>query len=498
LPADADLSEISLAENVQREDMDPLDECMAFQRLVHGGKSIPDIAARFGYSENLIERRLALACLNPFVLDQYRAGKATLELLQAFTLTNDHAAQEHVWNQLPDWNRQAQSVRRLLSHRDIPASDAQVRYVTLSAYEAAGGATKRDLFADEEGNGVYVTDAELLTTLVTEKLQQAAARIEKDGWGWVDIRLETDYSTLGRYRHIQGEALPLTRKEQARRGALAKEHDALADQLDGNEEETEECQALYDRIESLEEEIRAIDSNTKYAYPDHVKQNAGVIVTLAEDGQPRYHYGLVRKEDEATLAKSSNDTHEPPPCDEEEGKKGSAYSAALVEALTAHKTAAIATELSRQPHTTLAATVYTLLLREFSVELDICSTQSALQISEQHTNLREAEDSAAGKALSERRQELLSILPRGSKLWPWCLEQTVETLLECLAGFSCCYQPECRTNEGRLLFRFAFGARECNRLRAAYGHNALVCAQYGEFLHAHIQNPYRRRAGGGR
>jgi ParB family chromosome partitioning protein len=158
-----------------------------------------------------------------------------------------------------------------------------------------------------------------------------------------------------------------------------------------------------------------------------------VIVTLAEDGQPRYHYGLVRKEDEATLAKSSNDTHEPPPCDEEEGKEGSAYSAALVEALTAHKTAAIATELSRQPHAALAATVYTLLLREFSVELDICSTQSALQISEQHTNLREAEDSAAGKALSERRQELLSILPRGSKLWPWCLEQTVETLLECLA-----------------------------------------------------------------
>jgi hypothetical protein len=39
--------------------------------------------------------RLALACLSPFVLDQYRAGKATLELLQAFTLTNDHAAQEH-------------------------------------------------------------------------------------------------------------------------------------------------------------------------------------------------------------------------------------------------------------------------------------------------------------------------------------------------------------------------------------------------------------------
>jgi ParB family chromosome partitioning protein len=48
--------------------MDALDECLAFQRLASKGKSIADIAAHFGYSEMLIERRLALARLSPVLV----------------------------------------------------------------------------------------------------------------------------------------------------------------------------------------------------------------------------------------------------------------------------------------------------------------------------------------------------------------------------------------------------------------------------------------------
>ena len=88
------------------------------------------------------------------LIEQYRKGTANLNLLQAFTLTTDHSLQEHAWNQLPEWNRNPGTVRRLLSEKEIPASDPQVRFVTLAAYEAAGGQTKRDLFADEDGNGV--------------------------------------------------------------------------------------------------------------------------------------------------------------------------------------------------------------------------------------------------------------------------------------------------------------------------------------------------------
>jgi ParB family chromosome partitioning protein len=59
-PKEADLPEISLTENVVRVSMNPVDELSAFQSLLEKGKSVTDIAARFGVSEAVVSRRLAL------------------------------------------------------------------------------------------------------------------------------------------------------------------------------------------------------------------------------------------------------------------------------------------------------------------------------------------------------------------------------------------------------------------------------------------------------
>lgn len=152
---DADLTEISLAENVQREPMHPADELEAFRQLIDRGKCVADVAARFGVTEAVVHRRLALARVSPALLQKYREGEMNLELLQAFTLTDDHGTQEQIWNELPSWDRNPHRVRSLLSKGDIPAGDKRVRFVGLSNYEAAGGAVKRDLFHDGE-QGVYI------------------------------------------------------------------------------------------------------------------------------------------------------------------------------------------------------------------------------------------------------------------------------------------------------------------------------------------------------
>jgi ParB family chromosome partitioning protein len=437
LPKDADPTEASLSENVQRESMEPLEECSIFERLVEKGHAVPDIAARFGYSEALVERRLALARLSPVILDYYRQGQATLELLQAFTLTSDHAAQERAWNQLPDWNRKPDAIRRLLSQTDIPASDPQVRFVTLAAYEAAGGRTKRDLFADEDGNGVYLVDADILNQLVTEKLQHAAQKAQKDGWKWVEIQPHTDFQALSKFRRLHGEPAPLPKKQEAKRAQLATELETLAPQLDGHEEETEECQRLYDRIGELEGEIELIDSRRPVAFSEATKQTAGVVLSLDENGEIQLHQGLMRKEDEAAL-RAQVQAQQIPAGDADVStattEEGPGYSAALVQSLTTVKTAAIAAELAQQPRIALATVVYTLLLREFGFELRDYRFRSALQLSMTAANLREVEDSAAGRKLSELRQELLVQLPSADDdLWAWTLEQSESTLLRCLA-----------------------------------------------------------------
>jgi ParB family chromosome partitioning protein len=109
--------------------MFPLDECASFQTLIENGKSIVDVAARFGYTEKTVQKRLARARLSPVLQDAFRAGSINLELLQAFTLTSDHQRQEQVWSNLPQWNRNPAHVRQLLSGGQIPATDSRARWL---------------------------------------------------------------------------------------------------------------------------------------------------------------------------------------------------------------------------------------------------------------------------------------------------------------------------------------------------------------------------------
>ena len=96
-PAMADASEISLAENVVRVAMHPADQFEAFRTVIDNGATVAYVAARFGVSEDIVEKRLKLGRLSPVILAAYRADDIGLEQAQAFALSDDHAAQEAVY-----------------------------------------------------------------------------------------------------------------------------------------------------------------------------------------------------------------------------------------------------------------------------------------------------------------------------------------------------------------------------------------------------------------
>src|SRR5580704_10209820 len=140
LDAEADATEISLAENVQREPMHPADELDAFKALIEGGAPVADVAARFGVTETVVQKRLKLGRVSPVLLAAYRAGEMTLEQLTAFAVTDDHVAQEHIWNELPEWQHaDPDIIRNMLTEDEVTAADRRVKFVTLKAYEKAGG-----------------------------------------------------------------------------------------------------------------------------------------------------------------------------------------------------------------------------------------------------------------------------------------------------------------------------------------------------------------------
>jgi ParB family transcriptional regulator, chromosome partitioning protein len=78
--------EDSLAENIQRAPLHPLDQFRAFQALREKGESEEEIAAAFFVAVNVVKQRLRLASVSEKLLDVYAEDGMSLEQLMAFTV----------------------------------------------------------------------------------------------------------------------------------------------------------------------------------------------------------------------------------------------------------------------------------------------------------------------------------------------------------------------------------------------------------------------------
>lgn len=92
--------EDSLAENVHRENLHPLDQFRAFKTLSDQGLDTEEIAARFFVSPATVKQRLKLASVSPKLLDLYEQDEIRLEQIMAFSISEDHTRQEQVWERV--------------------------------------------------------------------------------------------------------------------------------------------------------------------------------------------------------------------------------------------------------------------------------------------------------------------------------------------------------------------------------------------------------------
>jgi ParB family chromosome partitioning protein len=232
-------------------------EILAFRRWVQEGKSATDIAVGFGTREAVVNRRLALADVSPVLLEKCESGEISLAILQAFTLTSDHAAQEALWEQLPRWDRRPETIRALLSRGDVAAADQRVRFVGLDTYEAEGGAVRRDLFAEGE-DGTWICDPALLQRLVASKLEAVAAGIEAEGWKWVAIELNANHQFLAQFRRMAPTPVPMSAATQKKLAKLQEKAAQLQKEIDAQQDDdVRELIAKLTEAEDAAEAIRA-------------------------------------------------------------------------------------------------------------------------------------------------------------------------------------------------------------------------------------------------
>lgn len=150
--ASTSVEDDSLAENVHRLQLHPLDQFRAFQTLHLQGLGEEEIAARYFVSMSTVRQRLRLASVSPRLLDLYANHEMKLEQVMAFSITNDHVRQEQVWDTVSRSHvREPYCIRRLLTETAVRAADRRAVYVGIEAYEAAGGVVMRDLFEQDQG-----------------------------------------------------------------------------------------------------------------------------------------------------------------------------------------------------------------------------------------------------------------------------------------------------------------------------------------------------------
>ncbi|MFA1765715.1 ParB N-terminal domain-containing protein [Xanthomonas campestris pv. campestris] len=364
LVPDASARTVSLAENLLREQMHPADQFEAFAALVKEGRPIEDIAADFGVSPLVVQRRLKLANVSPRLLADYRAGGVTLEQLMALTITDDHAAQEAAFYAAPEWQRGASVLRERLTEREISASHPLVRFVGLDAYTAAGGGIRRDLFAEGDA-GTYLTDATLLESLVRGKLGAQAEEVRAEGWAWVEAVPRISHAERQAFQNAPRQRREPTAREARRiaslQGRLDKTDTTLEEAYDAEDED--KVATLEERREQVAEELQAIEDALQDYAPD-VRAVAGAIVTIDREGEAVIYRGLLREAEAKALRTlhrlrqgftEGGATNGDEGDGDDEAPKAANVSDRLAQRLSAHRTAALQIEVAQHPHVALAA-----------------------------------------------------------------------------------------------------------------------------------------------
>lgn len=289
LASAADAQEASLAENFQRLNMNPADECVAFATLIAQGSDVEGIARRFGLTIRFVEGRLRLAGLAQAIFEALGAGEISLDAAKAYAATPDHERQVHVFEQMgrsygtvhPD------SIRRMMTQATVSASDRRALFVGETAYLAAGGRIERDLFTEDAA--ARWLDIAILERLACEKMELAAtAMAGETGLGFVRPTLDNwiGASQTEGLRRVPLETPPLSDEEEAVVAALDAEIDYLVEQLEHVEMDDPERQAAEAKIRSLGAQLEAI-SDKPPVLDDTLKPTVGAILILDEAGRPR-------------------------------------------------------------------------------------------------------------------------------------------------------------------------------------------------------------------
>lgn len=429
-----DPHEISLDENVTRQNMHPADQFEAFRKLAdERGFGPEEIAGRFGVTAHVVRQRLRLAAVSPKLIQLYRDGDLTLEQLMAFAITDDQTRQESVHERL-SYDRDAGTIRRLLTETHVAATERRARFVGLAAYVEAGGTILRDLFTEDSGG--YLEDVALLDLLVTARLgREADALRAAEGWKWTEPHL--DFPHAHGMRRAYPHPVELSAEDRSALHALQTEFDWLTEQHQTADELPDEVDARFGELETQIEQLEA----KRQGYDLSDVARGGAFVILNHDGTIRIERGFIRPEDDkshpeagqegdaqASGEESEGDNQAPrdgetEDAEDEEEEEEQRLSDTLVRDLTAHRTLGLRLNLGEQPDVAIVVVTHALAAQIFYVGANAQVVGIQPVKTDLATHAVGIEDTPAGKTWSDRHANWARQMPRDvAKLWDFVVE----------------------------------------------------------------------------
>lgn len=223
---DRELLEVALAENSERQDVDPLEEADGFAKLLELGATVADLAERFGRTDRFVRQRLALHDLVPDAREALEQGRMSLGVAREFANAPRRLQQEAIG--ATDWqgNVQTYRLRQLLNTETFPVDAA---LFDRSLYT---GEILEDLFGDQPPRFADVEQARKLQAQAVDAMAKTQRDlgikvdvVDPDWSMWADPRTQHGAIIAPLEPEIPPERLDAIIKLHERDGAPAEEID---------------------------------------------------------------------------------------------------------------------------------------------------------------------------------------------------------------------------------------------------------------------------------
>ena len=204
--ADGDALRLATVENVQREQLHPLDEAESYGAQLQNGGTVEDIVEKTGLGSQTVKRRLALANLCTEAKKALRKGTVTLRVAEALTLGTEK--QQQMILEHPD--REALDAESI---RDMLLQGKPTVAMAIFPKEKYTGSFTTDLFAQDETT--FFDDVDQFLTLQKDAVEELAER-HRQSAAWVEI---FNLHTVPWWQYREGK-----KKERSKAGVVINLH----------------------------------------------------------------------------------------------------------------------------------------------------------------------------------------------------------------------------------------------------------------------------------